>query len=620
MRADLPVVQQPIDQKPIDQQPAASSRRSALRDLAALLSAVPRRPLLALGAATLAASLTEGLGLLMLVPLIEALQTGRPMPGSWPHWAMTGQEGALAILWPWLLAFLLVAGLRALAMWLRDVRSVQVQSLVVDQLRERALRALLQAEWRALGQARMAEQNAMLVTDIGRVGQGLHAALQGLVALSALAVALASACWLSWQASLLVLSLGGLSLWWQRHQRREAVLLGQRMTDANHAIQASLQDALGAMKQAKVLGREDLVASQVAQAVSQLRQHQWRFVALSAASRATQQWGSAAVVVLCLVVGLAWLAVPLSHLLTLVVVFGRVAPVALQAQQQHQMWLHAWPALENVWQQEARWLAQAEPAEPAEPVELDEKAVSPLPPGELRLAAVGLRHGPDAPWLFRDLSLALPAGQVTLLEGASGSGKTSLADLAMGLITPDEGEVFLGEQPLRDGLRRAWRRKVAYVTQDVRPLTGTVRQNLLGGLSLAAGLAQPEWPPDPLLWAALQRAGAGFVAAWPQGLDTPLGDGGRPVSGGEAQRLVLARALVGQPRLLILDEATSALDEAREADIIDTVAALGPDVAVLVISHRTAWRRVAHHAWCLLNGHLSSSVNSHTSQGDLVHE
>ena len=75
---------------PDDQQPAASFRRSALRDLAALLSAVPRRPLLALGASTLAASLTEGLGLLMLVPLIEALQSGRPMPGPWPRWAMAG--------------------------------------------------------------------------------------------------------------------------------------------------------------------------------------------------------------------------------------------------------------------------------------------------------------------------------------------------------------------------------------------------------------------------------------------------------------------------------------------------------------------------------------------------
>ena len=143
---------------------------------------------------------------------------------------------------------------------------------------------------------------------------------------------------------------------------------------------------------------------------------------------------------------------------------------------------------------------------------------------------------------------------------------------------------------------------------------------LLGGLSLPAGLTQAEGPPHPLLWAALPRAGAGFVTAWPQGLDTPLGDGGRPVSGGESQRLVLARALVGQPRLLILDEATSALDEAREADIIDTVAALGPDVAVLVISRRPAWRRVAHHAWCLRDTRLCPSSIAESSQGDPANE
>jgi ATP-binding cassette, subfamily C, bacterial len=163
----------------------------------------------------------------------------------------------------------------------------------------------------------------------------------------------------------------------------------------------------------------------------------------------------------------------------------------------------------------------------------------------------------------------------TVLLGPSGSGKTTLADIVLGLIEPDQGDIRFDGAATTGAQRRA---QTAYVPQEAFLFDRTIRENLQW--------VCPE-ADDDALWQALDRAAAApFVRALPQGLDTPAGNRGERFSGGERQRLCLARALLLRPRLLILDEATSALDPEVEARLLDTLAQLRGSVTVLAIAHR----------------------------------
>ncbi len=173
--------------------------------------------------------------------------------------------------------------------------------------------------------------------------------------------------------------------------------------------------------------------------------------------------------------------------------------------------------------------------------------------------------------------MRFPARSTTAVVGQSGAGKSTLADVLTGLLAPDAGEMSVDGVPVAGARRRAWRRQVAYVPQDVYLFHDSIRNNLLWG--------QPD-ATENALRQALERAAASFVFRLPQGMETVVGDAGVRLSGGERQRLALARALLKRPSLLILDEATSALDLENEARICEAIEGLHGDLTVVVIGHR----------------------------------
>src|SRR5690606_21964199 len=186
----------------------------------------------------------------------------------------------------------------------------------------------------------------------------------------------------------------------------------------------------------------------------------------------------------------------------------------------------------------------------------------------------------------------------TAIVGPSGGGKSTVADVLIGLLAPDEGEVLVDGEPLTDAQRPAWRRRVAYVAQDVFLFHDTVRANLL--------LADPD-ADDARLWEALEAASAGFVKDLPDGLDTVVGDRGTRLSGGERQRLALARALLREPELLVLDEATSSLDAVNEARVQEAIRRLHGRTTMVVIAHRLATVRDADAIHVLVDGRITES-------------
>ena len=202
----------------------------------------------------------------------------------------------------------------------------------------------------------------------------------------------------------------------------------------------------------------------------------------------------------------------------------------------------------------------------------------------------------DAP-VLRSVSFCLEPGRVTALLGRNGTGKTTLANLLLGVLNPKGGQITVDGVPLTPQNLRTWRRQVGYVPQEPLILNASVRENLLR--------FHPAATEDEMT-DALKRAMAWeFVRALPQGLDTLLGERGVRLSGGERQRLVLARILIGRPRLIILDEATSALDYESETAFRELVRTMSGNAAVLLIAHRLATIRMATHAIVLENGEIA---------------
>ncbi|MDD2818515.1 MAG: ABC transporter ATP-binding protein [Candidatus Nanopelagicales bacterium] len=185
-----------------------------------------------------------------------------------------------------------------------------------------------------------------------------------------------------------------------------------------------------------------------------------------------------------------------------------------------------------------------------------------------------------APSLY-EVNLHVPPGSSVALVGPTGAGKSTLADAILGVVRPASGRVEIGGLPPLEAISR-WPGALAYVPQAVSIVTGSIRQNVALGLPAHA-------IDDDRVWEALKSARLDdFLREARDGLDTVVGEAGVRISGGQRQRLGIARALYTRPLLMVLDEATSALDAETERAIVDTLQELEGNVTVVTIAHRLA--------------------------------
>ncbi len=196
-----------------------------------------------------------------------------------------------------------------------------------------------------------------------------------------------------------------------------------------------------------------------------------------------------------------------------------------------------------------------------------------------------------------DITLKIPAGTSIAFVGPSGAGKTTMVDIILGVLNPDRGSVLISGLPPLLAVS-AWPGAVSYVPQDVVIVAGTIRENIALGYPI-------EEATDELVMGALKVAHLDeFVLSLPEGIDTQVGERGAKISGGQRQRLGIARALFTRPHLLVLDEATSSLDGETEESISDAVHALRGSTTVVVIAHRLSTIRNADRVVYLSDGKM----------------
>lgn len=227
----------------------------------------------------------------------------------------------------------------------------------------------------------------------------------------------------------------------------------------------------------------------------------------------------------------------------------------------------------------------------------------PAPRGELLVDKAVVRAPGGEGLILKGISFALAPGEMLGVVGASGAGKTTLARLAAGAITPDAGVVRLDGANLADWDPDRLGRHVGYLPQDSALIAGSVRDNI-SRFALWRGEAAEA--VDAAVVAAAMAAGVHeMILRLPRGYDTPLGHGGRGLSAGQTQRVALARALYGDPVLVVLDEPNSALDAEGEAALGRAIqAAKARGAALLVIAHRTGVLAAADRLMVLRDGQV----------------
>jgi ATP-binding cassette subfamily C protein len=218
---------------------------------------------------------------------------------------------------------------------------------------------------------------------------------------------------------------------------------------------------------------------------------------------------------------------------------------------------------------------RARPIFRAVPEVTDVKASPGKLTGAVEVNRVSFRYKPDMPFVLRDVSIKIFPGQFVAVVGASGSGKSTLFRILLGFETPESGAVYYDQQDLLGLDIQAVRRQIGVVLQSSRPMNGSIFNNIVGSAPLSIADA----------WEAARLAGIEEdIKQMPMGMHTYLADGGGGISGGQRQRLMIARAIVRRPRILLFDEATSALDNHTQVVVTRSLESL--QATRIVIAHR----------------------------------
>ena len=525
--------------------------------------------------------LLEGVGLFLLIPILAIVtDTGRKT--GWLSeiasyvFKIAGTQARFSQLALLLSLFTALVIFRALLGAKRDIALTELQTRFVEDIRTRVARALVTARWDFVARLRHARITHVMSNGIQNIGGATSFLLQCFVSVTlivsqcvlALVVSPMLAC-----VAFLLLASGGVALGLVMRRARSHGLF---LTDSNLMLLNSTAQFLGGMKLAVSQNLQRGFVAEFERSLQEQTNRQVSYARHRSNGTVASTSISAVAAALIIFVGLGVMNIAASQLIAMLYLFMRMMGPAQQIQHGAQLFAVGLPAYEKIKE------LQQELSTASAPVAMSECAAE-ISDFTIALRGVTFFYAGDvathttAPVLL-NADLTVAESSILGLFGPSGEGKTTFVDMLVGLFPPQSGEILIGDTVLGGAMLSVWRDCVSYVAQDPFLFHDTIRHNLLWAAPNAG---------EEDLWNALRLVGADdFVRKMAKGLDTVVGERGTLVSGGERQRLALARAVLRKPHLLILDEATNALDLKSEGEIIRRLAALSPRPTIIMIAHR----------------------------------
>ena len=559
-----------------------------LKLFAELLLGHPRRSALMIGCLFFAA-LSEGISFAALLPLLRlATNDEAPVDGGIEQALVDALQfvglpfelGALILVL--VLGMLLKAALVFFAM--RNIGYVVAQ--IATELRLDLIEALMEARWDYFKQQPIGTLANAINKEAEHAATIYQEASQIVSYSLQVIVYLALAVMMSWQFTSLSLLAGGLLFFAFRYLIRYARRIGKRQARSYDELTRQLTDGLQGIKALKAMAAEDRLAPLLAAEAQELNVAKRQHVIVSQLAQLGREPLAAIFMGFGLYFALTIWNLQLDTILVISLLFYRTLN-----------WLGTLMVFYQSMAANEAYYQSLKAKKDAAVAHREEISGQPAPLFEhvLSVEQLGFSYGDQQ--VLRDVSLEIPARTLVALYGSSGGGKTTLGDLLLGLMRPTTGDIRIDGVSLRDIDLASWRRQIGYVPQEVVLFHDTIYANVtLGDASFTEADAQ----------AALVAAEAwDFVRDLPDGMHTMVGEHGARFSGGQRQRLAIARAVIRRPRLLLLDEPTSALDPEAEEAICQTLGALAGETTVLVISHQSALLGVANDVYRVVDGSVS---------------
>jgi ATP-binding cassette subfamily C protein len=547
--------------------------------------------------ALLLAGLAESFGLSAMLPLFAAIAgngfggervaaEGASHNESWLIHMVTeglslmGLDPTIGVL---LAVIVIAVVIKSIFMLLANKRVGYTVAHVATDLRLAFLRSLLITRWEYyLSQPVGGLANAF-ATEATRASEAYFCGAKLMAFVIQAAIYASVALLVSWKVTVVSMASGTVLLYGLSRLIRMARRAGVRQTSLLQSSLSRLTDSLQSIKPLKAMAREKLADTVLEAETHRLNKSLRKQVFSKEALRSIQEPMIVAFLAFGLGVAIVHWSQPFASVMVLAFLLSRLLSQMGKVQEQYQ---------KMVIYESAYWALQEkirEAEKEREPVFGDR--VPSLERG-IRLDCVSFKYG-DV-WVLNNASLEIPAGLFTSITGASGAGKTTVADLMIGLLRPQRGQLWIDDLPLAEADIRCWRRMIGYVPQETFLLHDTVMRNVTLG---DAELGEKD------VENALVAAGAwDFVTAMPQGMHSTVGERGGKLSGGQRQRIAIARALVRKPVMLILDEATTGLDPENEASICNTLRQLRGKLTILAISHQPALVNAADRSYRVQDG------------------